>query len=111
MRLISIFRDRIMNPSQYVVNAMREPNDDNFVGLDEFEDIILSSQSLFQTQQNHQDDGSAAIRFDFQEFNTDGSMDSSQRLQQQSLPDRCSELDSELIGYRNLTQENFKNCK
>lgn len=100
-----------MNPSQYVVNAMQEPNDDNFVGLDEFEDIILSSQSLFPTQQDYQEGDSNAIRFNFQELNADGSVDSSQRLQQQSLPDRRNEFDSEIIGYRNMTQETFKNCK
>jgi len=100
-----------MNPSQYVVNTMQEPNDDNFVGLDEFEDIILSSQSLFPTQQDHQEEDSNAIRFNFQELNADGSVDSSQRFQQQSLPDRCDEFDSEIIAYRNMTQETFKNCK
>ena len=100
-----------MNSSQYVINAMQESNDDNFVGLDEFEDIILNSQSLFPTQQNNREEESTAIRFNFQESNAYGSVDTSQRLQQQSPPDRCGELDSEIVAYRNMTQEYFKNCK
>ena len=100
-----------MNSSQYVINAMQESNDDNFVGLDEFEDIILNSQSLFPTQQNNREEESTAIRFNFQESNAYGSVDTSQRLQQQLLPDRCGELDSEIVAYRNMTQEYFKNCK
>ena len=100
-----------MNSSQYIINDMQEPNDDNFVGLDEFEDIILNSQMLFPTQQNNQEEESTSIRFNFQESNAHGSVDSSQRPQPQALPDRCGELDSEIIAYRNVTQEYFKNCK
>ena len=96
-----------MNPSQYVVNAMQEPNDDNFVGLDEFEDIILSSQSLFPTQQDYQEGDSNAIRFNFQELNADGSVDSSQRLQQQSLELKTTSCDI-LDDYQTSTMLHFR---
>ena len=99
-----------MNPDQYVVNRVPETNDDNFAGLHEFEDIILSSQSLFSSQNSAENGANSQMRFNFGESNTQASVSSQERLVN-PLPDRASDLDSEITSYRNMTQEVFKNCK